>query len=319
MVRRAQIHRRQRNRKQSGFTLVELLVVITIIGVLMAMLIPVIGRVREYAHRVACINNQKQIGLAMTLFATSKGTMPYEMSSVQDTSGNYTIGWAESLMSQLGRADLVPSTTMTEAQLRAKPPNIALLICPSDPTKVGATGGPESYQVNGGCTNSLSSTPVDWNANGAWNFHLGTQAQNTSIALEFIARHDGTSTTISHSENLDAPGWVCTSTTENSQAILWNPSNYNSSNPAGPINLNVGQNYSDTLARPSSNHPGGAVVGFCDGSVKFIQQSMNYNVYATLMTSFGAQASPPGTTFTQGNPYQSLQVVPLDASLIPSN
>jgi len=337
---RSQPHRRQRHLRQRGFTLVELLVVITIIGVLMAMLIPVIGRVREYAHRVACINNQKEIGLAMTGFAMTKGQMPYEMSPSSDTSVNPipTIGWAEGLMSQLGRADLVPNPpTFTEAMLRTAAPNISILICPSDPTKAGATGAPESYVVNGGCSNNLSATPVDWNANGAWNYHVGTPAagtanQNTSISLEFIFKHDGTSNTISHSENLDAPGWIVTTTAENTQAILWGPSlvpsGYNAtSNPTGPINIGVGTTPSnlDMLARPSSNHPGGAVVAFCDGSVKFIQQTLAYPVYAMLMTSNGPQAAPPGTAFVANNSYQAMQVItspqyyPLTASEIPSN
>jgi len=52
-----------------AFTLIELLVVIGIIAILMALLIPVIGRVQDSAKKTACISNLRQIGVAMPLFA----------------------------------------------------------------------------------------------------------------------------------------------------------------------------------------------------------------------------------------------------------
>jgi prepilin-type N-terminal cleavage/methylation domain-containing protein len=67
---------RRLNRRRRGFTLVELLLVVAIIGVLVALLLPAVQAAREAARRAQCANNLRQIAIAVHNFHGTHGRFP---------------------------------------------------------------------------------------------------------------------------------------------------------------------------------------------------------------------------------------------------
>src|SRR5688572_18250232 len=92
-----------RNRR-SAFTLVELLVVIAIIGILVAMLLPAIQAAREAARRTSCVNNLKQIALALLNYHEAHGQFPLgAYAAVQEDARAEEdgLGWVTRVLPQL--------------------------------------------------------------------------------------------------------------------------------------------------------------------------------------------------------------------------
>jgi prepilin-type N-terminal cleavage/methylation domain-containing protein/prepilin-type processing-associated H-X9-DG protein len=115
---------RFRSRHRAGFTLIELLVVIAIIAILIALLVPAVQKVRAAAARTQCINNLKQLGLAMQGSHDVNKMFPVELRTTS------TVSWPTQILSYVEQGNAVPGT------------NLAVLMCP---TRGYRPGGKNDY------------------------------------------------------------------------------------------------------------------------------------------------------------------------------
>ncbi len=96
-------------RQLRGFTLVELLVVITIIGILMSLLLPAVQGIRSAARKLQCANRMKQIGLALHNYHTTLGTFPVSTTGAQqigNTCGSGFYSWLAQILPQVEQQPL---------------------------------------------------------------------------------------------------------------------------------------------------------------------------------------------------------------------
>lgn len=276
-----------------GFTLVELLVVIAIIGVLMGLLLPAVQSAREAGRRVTCTNNQYQLALAASRFNDAQGFLPGWRNSLIMNSGTLFPSWPVMILPFAERNDIYRAWQqgMTSA------PYVSNFVCPSTPPD-SMTNPILAYAGNCGTGNSVK-------ANGVMvdNVTPGTAASR--LGLDEISAEDGTAMTLIFSEKCisGTAGLVTFQWNTNPIASAPNPFFAGNSATAMPgfglvgtaavsrIINNSALGPPGQASQPSSNHPGGAVVAFCDGHTGFLKDSVAQNVYGRLVTPDGINAT----------------------------
>lgn len=110
-----------------NFTLIELLTVISIIGILSALLLPAVNRARESGRKTACFSNLRQLGLSMALYVdSSRECYPFPTITLnginQHTNGYKMLSWPQYLFSTLNNTGLYYCPSDREKEKRPKNP-----------------------------------------------------------------------------------------------------------------------------------------------------------------------------------------------------
>jgi prepilin-type N-terminal cleavage/methylation domain-containing protein/prepilin-type processing-associated H-X9-DG protein len=136
-------------RPQSGFTLIELLVVISIIGVLIALLLPAVQSARESSRRTQCVNNLKQLSLAVQSYVGTANVLPAQtVDNVIPPGGTggklqWFTSWTASILPNIEQQPLYNAINFGVPMLEWTPPiyganttvgltSISTLLCPSE-------------------------------------------------------------------------------------------------------------------------------------------------------------------------------------------
>lgn len=297
-----------------GFTVVELLVVLAIIGMLVALLLPAVQNARETARRTTCANNLSQLAKAFAVHDSEKQMLPPLRRRFPDASSTTDppVSWLVPIFPFIGRQDIYDKMLDSGAAWVLTPgnePGLPNIICPSD---VAPHSGYNfklriSFAANGGRPNSTG-TPYDHTANGAlddWVAAGGRPARK--MAISNINSADGASQTLLLTEVTNLGDWSL-STNEYDYAFLW-------TDPMTQLGFNKDREMPNDVdhARPCSYHRGVFNAAFADGHTQTINESVSYDVYARLMSHNGSKCQVPGAS-TGTFPTPSYQGTPVPSS-----
>lgn len=286
-------------RRIAGFTLVEVLVVIAIIGALVAMLVPAVQGARETARRNACLSNVRQLSVAMQAFDTNNRSLPGWRNRIvfpitATTSGTWFPSWPVMLLPHVERSD-VYETWASAAPAR---PYMPIFVCPSSPPASLMTPT-LAYAGNVGCANSTSAA---LRAAGVLvdNFFGVNNVVSPRTSIDAVSEGDGSETTLLLAEKcmmastgFEQGSWDVNLPMTTGSFTFLNGNAAGSVPGFGIVGTTVpARVISGTalgppgqVSQPSSSHPGGAVVAFCGNSVMFLGDTVAPHVYAQLLSS----------------------------------
>ena len=302
--------RGQRQALSRGFTLVELLVVIAIIGILVGLLLPAVQAAREAARRTQCLNNFKQIGVALHNYHDVHQTFPpayIEMPNANEE----TWGWSVFLLPFMEQEALSKELGVTRDSLMVRMFNnsttqiypdtrtvLKVFICPTDTGhNAGLSHNNRSFDVGVGYTNAGFTTAAQCIA-GQSNYmavmghrdvanaaaNSGVFFGNSRIGIADIV--DGTSNTIMVGErdtfNCRAGTWLgIRNTNGNGARGTMMVAGHSRPKPNQEVTTAIPWDMDDLGCGEgfSSLHPGGGQYLMADSSVRFIAETISHNWY----------------------------------------
>ncbi len=300
--------------RSSGFTLVELLVVITIIGILIGLLLPAVQSARESARRLQCSNNLKNMGLAMLLHEQQHQVFPtggwgHKWLGAPDRGFglNQPGGWVYNILPYIEQQALRDLATDSAKALQMATTPVSLMNCPSrrrSQLYPGEVGGPNAstgtqvaktdYAVNHGSVRDWADMegPPSYTEGDKATYWASSEANRMSATgivylrsqIDMAQVRDGSSNVIMIGEKSINTNQYSSATAvgdmrgmfqgEDSCTGRWTS--------AVPVADGPMTNISNWGDRFGASHSGAANFVFCDGSVRSISYSINADTFGYL-------------------------------------